>query len=270
MDDNMKDQKIGPLPIPVFVLVGGLAGFFLRLQMLAVGYDSQGVQITGSWPYVSLWVLSGLVLIGLAVLCLGMGKRSGLEENFKAAKIPAVCAVLSAAGLFVYSIVNLLNHTDLFSIVVYVLGVGAAFALAFQGYLRVSGRASAPAGMLVCLYLAALLICRFRDWSKDPLLGDYCFELLACVFAMLAAYQLAGFPLGRGRRRASIFCSMAAVYFSCVSLADAGWTDRLFFAAMALWQFTGVCSLEKPIHRRRKLGGGFEEPAPPASEGEST
>ena len=78
--------------------------------MLAVGYDSQGVQITGSWPYVSLWVLSGLVLIGLAVLCLGMGKRSGLEENFKAAKIPAVCAVLSAAGLFVYSIVNLLNH----------------------------------------------------------------------------------------------------------------------------------------------------------------
>ena len=114
MDDNMKDQKIGPLPIPVLVLVGGLAGFFLRLQMLAVGYDSQGVQITGSWPYVSLWVLSGLVLIGLAVLCLGMGKRSGLEENFKAAKIPAVCAVLSAAGLFVYSIVNLLNHTDLF------------------------------------------------------------------------------------------------------------------------------------------------------------
>ena len=187
MDDNMKDQKIGPLPIPVFVLVGGLAGFFLRLQMLAVGYDSQGVQITGSWPYASLWVLSGLVLIGLAVLCLGMGKRSGLEENFKAAKIPAVCAVLSAAGLFVYSIVNLLNHTDLFSIVVYVLGVGAAFALAFQGYLRVSGRASAPAGMLVCLYLAALLICRFRDWSKDPLLGDYCFELLACVFAMVEA-----------------------------------------------------------------------------------
>ena len=153
---------------------------------------------------------------------------------------------------------------------VYVLGVGAAFALAFQGYLRVSGRASAPAGMLVCLYLAALLICRFRDWSKDPLLGDYCFELLACVFAMLAAYQLAGFPLGRGRRRASIFCSMAAVYFSCVSLADAGWTDRLFFAAMALWQFTGVCSLEKPVHRRRKLGGGFEETDPPASEGEST
>ena len=166
MDDNMKDQKIGPLPIPVFVLVGGLAGFFLRLQMLAVGYDSQGVQITGSWPYVSLWVLSGLVLIGLAVLCLGMGKRSGLEENFKAAKIPAVCAVLSAAGLFVYSIVNLLNHTDLFSIVVYVLGVGAAFALAFQGYLRVSGRASAPAGMLVCLYLAALLICRFRTGAR--------------------------------------------------------------------------------------------------------
>lgn len=82
MDDNMKDQKIGPLPIPVLVLVGGLAGFFLRLQMLAVGYDSQGVQITGSWPYVSLWVLSGLVLIGLARSVPGHGKALRLGGKF--------------------------------------------------------------------------------------------------------------------------------------------------------------------------------------------
>ena len=107
--------------------------------------------------------------------------------------------------------------------------------------------------------MAALLICRFRGWSADPLLGDYCFELLAVVASMVAAYQLAGFPLGKGRRRASIFCSMAAVFFSCISLADSGWTNRLFFAAMILWQLTGCCSLAKPAPRRRKLGGGFEE-----------
>ena len=200
------------------------------------------------------------------VLCLGMGKRSTWRRNFKAAKIPAVVPV--GAGLST-PLRNLLNHTDLFPL--WSMFWVWAPPLAFQGYLRVSGRASAPAGMLVCLYLAALLICRFRDWSKDPLLGDYCFELFACVFAMLAAYQLAGFPLGRGRRRRRLFF---APWRLCISAAfrnaDAGWTDRLFFAAMALWQFTGVCSLEKPVHRRRKLGGGFEETDPPASEEEST
>lgn len=120
--------------------------------------------------------------------------------------------MLSAAALFVCALVQLLDKPDLFTTLVSILGLGGASALAYSGYLRLSGKASGPAGMLVCLYLAALLICRFRGWSADPLLGDYCFELLAVVASMVAAYQLAGFPLGKGRRRASIFCSMAAVF----------------------------------------------------------
>ena len=254
----MKDQKFGPIPVLLLTLAGGLAGFVLRLMMLTVGYDAQGVQIPGSWPMVSLWVLSGVVLIGLAALCLGMGKRAGLEENFKASPVAGAGAMVAGLVFFVCSLVQLLDKPDLFSMVVYALGLGGGSALAYNGYLRLSGKVSAPAGMLVSLYLAALLICRFRGWSADPLLGDYCFQLLAMVASMVASYQLAGFPLGKGRRRASIFWSMAAVFFSCISLADPGWIGRLFFAAMVLWQLTGCCSLLKPAPRRRKLGGGVD------------
>ena len=49
----MKDQKFGPLPVLLLTLAGGIVGFFLRLRMLAVGYDAQGVQIPGSWPFVA-------------------------------------------------------------------------------------------------------------------------------------------------------------------------------------------------------------------------
>ena len=248
----MKDQKFGPIPVLLLTLTGGLAGFVLRLMMLTVGYDAQGVQIPGSWPMVSLWVLSGVVLVGLALLCFGMGARSGLEENFQASPV-----------------VQLLNNPDLFSMVVYALGLGGGSALAYNGYLRLSGKVSGPAGMLVSLYLAALLICRFRGWSADPLLGDYCFQLLAVIASMVASYQLAGFPLGKGRRRASIFWSMTAVFFSCISLADPDWTGRLFFAAMVLWQLTGCCSLVRPAPRRRKLGGGFDGETT-AQDGEDT
>ena len=79
----MKDQKFGPLPVLLLTLAGGIVGFFLRLRMLAVGYDAQGVQIPGSWPFVALWILSGVVVLGLVLICLGMGNRAGLEENFK-------------------------------------------------------------------------------------------------------------------------------------------------------------------------------------------
>lgn len=50
----MKDQKFGPLPVLLLTLAGGIVGFFLRLRMLAVGYDAQGVQIPAVgplWPF---------------------------------------------------------------------------------------------------------------------------------------------------------------------------------------------------------------------------
>ena len=105
----MKDQKFGPLPVLLLTLAGGIVGFFLRLRMLAVGYDAQGVQIPGSWPFVALWILSGVVVLGLVLICLGMGNRAGLEENFKAASAPGVCMMLSAAALFVCALVQLLD-----------------------------------------------------------------------------------------------------------------------------------------------------------------
>ena len=263
----MKKQTIGPMPVLGLTLVGGAVGIVLRLRMLSIGYDGRGIQISNSWTYVTLWVLSGLFLLGLALLCRRMGDRAGCEENFPASPLAAVGAFLGAVGLLACSTVKLLGNPDIFDLIVNILGLAAASALAVSGYLRLSGRQSAAALMVVSLYLATWLVSQFRRWSADPQLGDYCFQLLACVFAMLASYQLAGFPLKRGRRRAALFCTMAAVFFCLISLVDgAAWP---FYAAIALWLLTGGCSLSRPAPRRRKLGGGFEEEREqPASEAE--
>lgn len=251
----MKEQKFGPLPLLALTLAGSIAGFFLRIAMLRNGYDELGVQITGSLPYVILWVLTFLVLGGLGVLCSFMGNRNGLEENLTPSLPAAVGGALGGILLFASCLMGLLRKPDLFDTLVYSLGLAASALLVMNAWLRRSGKANAPAGLVMVLFLALYLVSRFRDWSRDPLLGDYCFELLACVFAMLAAFRLAGFPLNRGRRRSCLFWSLATVYCSIVSLADPD--NRLFFGAMALWLLTGTCTLLRPAPRRRKLGGGY-------------
>ena len=89
-------------------------------------------------------ILSGVVVLGLVLICLGMGNRAGLEENFKAASAPGVCMMLSAAALFICALVQLLDKPDLFTTLVSILGLGGASALAYSGYLRLSGKASGP------------------------------------------------------------------------------------------------------------------------------
>lgn len=155
---------------------------------------------------------------------------------------------------------QLLDKPDLFTTLVSILGLGGASALAYSGYLRLSGKASGPAGMLVCLYLAALLICRFRGWSADPLLGDYCFELLAVVASMVAAYQLAGFPLGKGAEAGfHLLLHGGGVFqlhfFGRFRMDQPAFLCRHDFVAADWLLLSGA----KPAPRRRKLGGGFEE-----------
>ena len=95
------------------------------------------------------------------------------------------------------------------------------------------------------------LISRFRHWSSDPLLGDYCFKLLACVCVMLAAYHMAGFPLNQGNRGRTIYFTMTGLYFCFLSLGDGGLMEGLFYGGLALWLLLGGCTLQKPIHRHR-------------------
>lgn len=255
----MKEQKFGPAPVLGVTLGCGLVGFLLRMRMLAVGYDQLGVQVTGSWPYVCLWILSALTLGGLVFLCHGMGQRASMAENLPASLTAAVGGMVAGVMLFVCCLVTILDKPDVFDTLVCALGLAAGALLAIQGYLRREGKASGPVGMGLTLFLALWLVSRFRGWSRDPLLGDYCFQLLACVCAMLASFRLAGFPLEKGRRRSCIFWSMATVYFCCICLADGGVANRLFFTAMALWFVTGSCTLNRPARPRRKLGGGFAE-----------
>lgn len=249
-------QKFGPLPVLVITLVGSICGFLLRILMLAHGYDELGIQITGSLPYVGLWILTFLVLGALGFFCYGMGTRASVEDNWKPSPLACVGGVVSGLLLVGANVAAIMDHPSAFQAAANYLGLISGAVIACGGVLRLKGKHYGPLGMVIPVSLALWVVTHFTTWSIDPLLGDYCFQLLACIFSMLASMHLAGFPIGRGSRRLSLFYSLGAVYFCSISLAHR--EEFLFYLAMLLWLLTGLCDLHKPV-RRRKLGGGFTQ-----------
>lgn len=243
------EQKFGPLPILTVCLGLGAVGLALRFFMLD-GHE---------WAYPCLWIVSLVGLVSLVLICRYMGKRKRMEKNFPADPLAGMGTILGAGLLFASSLITMMGQPDVFDAVTAALGMVGAVCLGIQAKLRREGSASALAGMVLTLSLSAHLVSSFRHWSSDPLLGDYCFQLLASVFAMLAAYGLAGFPLGKGRRRLTLFYTHAAILFCLISLADGGVENRLFYGGIALWLLMGGCTRKQPAGPRRKLGGGHVE-----------
>ena len=99
--------------------------------------------------------------------------------------------------------------------------------------------------MAVSVYLILRLIVHFQAWNTDPSVHDYCFKLLASICCMLGAFQLAGFSFEKGHRRITVFWTLCAVVFSCVSLPDAylnGTADELLInvSLMFIMAVSGV------------------------------
>ncbi len=242
----MKKETISPSVLLIPAVLGGFAGFMLRLYMLA-DYD---------WAYPVLWIVSGMVMLLLLFGASRMGKDGSMESNLTSAPVfkggisPVIPMLFGAVCLGAASVMGLLNYGDGFDAAAAALGLISAACLGVQAFLRREGSASPAAGMVIALALAVDLISRFRHWSSDPLVSDYCFQLLACLFSMLAAFHLAGFPLGQGKRRTTIFMSFSAVFFCLICLADGGLDSRLHYGGLAVWLLGGGCVLRQPQRKQ--------------------
>lgn len=247
----MNDQKFGPAPVLGLALGAGILGFILRKIMLPA-YDGAA--------YVLLWILTLAALGGLGWLAFHIGTRSSAEENFPASKEAGIALLAAAVLIFARSLSGFLAGGDWLGLLTDLLGMLSAFGLGIQAIQRFSGKCYSQIYLVVTAYAAFYLITNFRVWCISPLLGSYCFLLLACVASMLAVFYLSGFSLGQGQRRQSVFCSMAAVFLCMVSLADGGYLQMHYFLAMLLVNLFGGCSLQLPKRPRRVLGGGTVEP----------
>lgn len=238
--------------LPWLILAAGILGALLRLWLYAAGTDDRGLLTGGHIAHWLLWLLTAGVAAVLILGVMDLKQAGKYSFNFPASLTGAVGAAAAAAGLLVFSLMELFSPGDSLTRLDAFLGLLCAAALAFLGFCRRKGlHPSVLFHGMICLYMMLHLVGRYRLWSSEPQIQDYFFPLMSTVCIMLSSFYGAAFAANAGSRRPHTLFHLAGVYFCLVSLprCDA----PLFYLAMGVWLFTDLCSLI-PMPRPHRNG----------------
>ena len=219
-----RNEKISVMGITA---AGAVVVYLLRHIQMQTQLDATGRIMAGAGRGPLTWIcLSLTLLVGAYAFLLSA------KDSMKNASVPAMVATLVAAFLMTLGSAASVRS----DLPMALCGVGTAVCWVVIALWRQQDKMPASIlFMLPALFGAVQLIVRFRDWSRDPLLMDYCFELLASICVMCATFHLGGFGLGRCRRRTCIFFCMSGVLFCAVAMAGRGVLSVLSSLGSAIW-----------------------------------
>lgn len=217
------------------VLAAGLAGAVLRLILYRVGFDEKGLLAAGHPLHLLSMVLAVAAVIALALQC------RKIPEPQANLTLPGIAAGLAAGSLMLLH-TCLLAQTEaaplaLIRLAVSALGT-ASMLLTLCPPIRKSPILPFCLGV-VCVHFALDMLCRYRQWSGNPQLPDYCFHVLACVFLCLCSYQRLAFGVGQGSRKALSFCCLTGLLLCMLSLA--GPEAPGYYLGGACWSLCCLC-----------------------------
>ena len=226
--------------LPWAVLAAGFLGMLLRLWLMSTK-NELGFINRFHISAILILILTAAVVAALLILTRPLTQANKYSFNFPASVVGAAGALGASVCIAICSVMELTTAGDALQIISALTGILSALALLFAGHCRKNGlHPNVLTHVVICVYLMLHLICMYRQWSSDPQLYDYCFQLLAIVCAMLAAYHRATFDANFGKRHSYVFYNLSAVYFCVISLSERGW---LFYLALGCWLFTDLCNL---------------------------
>lgn len=217
---------------PVAALVFGAAGLGLRLWGLKTAFEwGTGLPIPGTPATPSLIALTVAALLLLGGLLWRMCHRAPNLDydaafyfpNPAAVTADVLCAflLLGASLLGLWEFWNSFQRNLAYPILsLLLLGAGICVLLVGRDSYRGRFRGRYRGGLLLPPYAFCLwLILSYQAQAGNPVLLDYVYRLLAIICALLGLYFIAGFSFEKGKPLPTLCFGLAAVYFSCVSLA---------------------------------------------------
>lgn len=237
-----KESIFQPSILPVFTLIAGGIGCILRFILMLTQIDAKGLLAANHPLSILLYVLSActIAVIALCVLPLKADPHR-YRRMFRKSIRPAFGCMFAAVGILITSVQQIVRQQDILTVITMLMAFVTALCFGFLAYARQKGTRPhylVHAGIVVFLMLH--LVCQYRVWSPEPQLPLYFFQLMACVFLMLTAYQAICLDIRKGDRRLYVLFNQAALFFCCLSLTD---SQRYFYLGMGIFCATNLCSL---------------------------
>lgn len=242
--------SIKPQLLKLSVLCAGLLGLMLRIVLYATGPDEKGLLTAGHWAGVSVWVLTGGIILGLFLLTWSIrGPETYPGAHPRSIPAGAGCLILALAVLLSTLAEISAPSGSTGMLLTCVLGFLAVISLSILGVCRIIG--AKPIFLfhgVLCLYFAVRMVALYQTRSADPQLQDYVFCLSSFVVLMLTAYQQAAFDADMGNHRDLWLTSLISVFLCMVALKGSGNIPML--AAAAIWAFTNLTNLKRRLRRQ--------------------
>lgn len=190
----------------------GLVCLIVRQWLLSTGSDSKGLLIAGHPGIFLSWLFLA------AVVCLlRFSLRQRQIYHFSPTVLSAVSMLLFVIGYSVSAFQLLSTRAQTLSVIAGILAILSALCsllLAFAMYrkLRLHPLVYCPSA----LFLMFFLVCRYQQWSGEPELQRYLFQMLSVVSLMFTAYHRAALEADRKGARPYLLLSRAAIFF-CIA-----------------------------------------------------
>ena len=219
---------------------GGFLGLLLRSLLYRIGFDEAGM-LPAFHPLQTAAVILTLFMVVFLAL---MVRRS--PENTQAHPLLQPAAGFLAGCFLLFRTAAFRQMTGPLGACCVLLNILAAASM-FLCLLPMAGsrRISALCHGLACTAYAADMLIRYRDWSGNPQLPDYCFHALAGVAVTLCAYHTLALHTGLGKPRIHRFWCLSAL-FLCV-LCLAGPEPRAFYLSGACWAMFCLLTPANPV-----------------------
>jgi len=227
-------MRISAFFAPFFVILAGIAGFYLRVSELSNVFDPiTGLPQRNADTTVWLVIFSVVFMIGIIFFAINVSVKHKALQGFESAFgtdpfiYPVIFTLIGIAwivGTYMYFSLlrsyNALTPIDIYFIIFSALSAISITFFAIEMFQDSRRKAPYVLSVIPTVFMCFWLILMYRQNASNPVLLSYMYQCFAIIASALSFYFTSGFLYGKPAPGKSTVAYYAAIYFCAVTLAD--------------------------------------------------